>query len=264
MNLFRGAGNIHIDCSQKIDYHSRTAATAKVLKIRMNKILIIIPAYNEEQSLPGVIADLKQHVPDADILVVNDGSRDRTTDVARQAIVKVAVLPFNLGIGGAMQTGYQYAHANGYDIAIQFDGDGQHLAAEITILLDLLKAGTADLVVGSRFLKRGDYRPPFFRRIGMWIFSTFLSVILGMTVTDTTSGFRAANRRVIDFFARAYPEDYPEVESLVLLHRSGLSVTEVPVRMRDRTAGRSSITPIRSAYYMIKVLLAVFIDLMKK
>ncbi|MHB8846026.1 MAG: glycosyltransferase family 2 protein [Nitrospirota bacterium] len=230
----------------------------------MNKILIIIPAYNEEQSLPGVIADLKQYVPDADILVINDGSRDRTTDVARKAGVKVAVLPFNLGIGGAMQTGYRYAHANGYDCAIQFDGDGQHLAEEIAILLELLRAGKADLVVGSRFLDRGDYRPPFFRRIGIWIFSTFLSAILGMTVTDTTSGFRAANRRVIENFARAYPEDYPEVESLVLLHRAGLAIAEAPVRMRDRTAGRSSITPIRSAYYMIKVLLAVFIDLLKK
>jgi glycosyltransferase involved in cell wall biosynthesis len=228
------------------------------------KILVIIPAYNEEQSLPAVIADLKQHVAEADILVVNDGSRDRTTDVARQAGVKVAALPFNLGIGGAMQTGYRYAHAKGYDIAIQFDGDGQHVAAEVSTLLELLKGGKADLVVGSRFLKRGDYRPPFFRRIGMWIFSTFLSAILGMTITDTTSGFRAANRRVIDFFARAYPEDYPEVESLVLLHRAGSVIAEVPVKMRDRTAGRSSITPIRSAYYMIKVLLAVFIDLMKK
>lgn len=230
----------------------------------MNKILIIIPAYNEEQSLPGVIADLKQFVPDADILVVNDGSRDRTTDVARTAGVKVAVLPFNLGIGGAMQTGYRYAHANGYACAIQFDGDGQHLAEEIAILLELLRAGKADLVVGSRFLDRGDYRAPFFRRIGIWIFSTFLSAILGMTVTDTTSGFRAANRRVIEFFARAYPEDYPEVESLVLLHRAGHAIAEAPVRMRDRTAGRSSITPVRSAYYMIKVLLAVFIDLLKK
>lgn len=230
----------------------------------MNKTLIIIPAYNEEQSLPGVIADLQHHVPGADILVVNDGSRDRTGDVARRAGVRVAVLPFNLGIGGAMQTGYQYAHANGYDIAIQFDGDGQHLAEEIAILLDPLQTGKADLIVGSRFLDRGDYRPPVFRKIGIWIFSTFLSAILGMTVTDTTSGFRAANRRVIEFFARAYPEDYPEVESLVLLHRAGSAIVEAPVKMRDRTGGSSSITPVRSVYYMIKVLLAVFIDLMKK
>jgi glycosyltransferase involved in cell wall biosynthesis len=230
----------------------------------MNKILIIIPAYNEEECLPGVMQDLRNHGPDADILVVDDGSRDRTAAVARQAGVKVASLSYNLGIGGAMQTGFQYARNNGYDIAIQFDGDGQHMAAEINELLDLLRQGRADIVVGSRFLKRGEYRPPFFRKIGIWIFSTVLSAILDVPVTDTTSGFRAVNRRVIEFFARAYPEDYPEVESLVLLHRAGMTIAEVPVRMRDRTGGRSSITPIRSAYYMIKVLLAVFIDLMKK
>lgn len=230
----------------------------------MNNILIIIPAYNEEESLPGVMQDLRNHAPDADILVVDDGSRDRTAAVARQTGVKVASLPYNLGIGGAMQTGFQYARAKGYDIAIQFDGDGQHMAAEIGELLDLLSQGRADIVVGSRFLTRGEYRPPIFRKIGIWIFSTVLSTIIGMPVTDTTSGFRAVNRRVIEFFARSYPEDYPEVESLVLLHRAGMTIAEVPVRMRDRTGGRSSITPIRSVYYMIKVLLAVFIDLLKK
>jgi glycosyltransferase involved in cell wall biosynthesis len=230
----------------------------------MNKILIIIPAYNEEECLPGVMQDLRNHAPDADILVVDDGSRDRTAAVARQTGVKVASLPYNLGIGGAMQTGFQYARNNGYEIAIQFDGDGQHMAAEIGELLDLLSQGRADIIVGSRFLNRGDYRPPLFRKIGIWIFSSVLSAILGVPVTDTTSGFRAVNRRVIEFFARAYPEDYPEVESLVLLHRAGMTIAEVPVRMRDRTGGRSSITPIQSAYYMIKVLLAVFVDLMKK
>ena len=230
----------------------------------MNKILIIIPAYNEEECLPGVMQDLRSHAPDADILVVDDGSRDRTAKVARQAGVKVASLPYNLGIGGAMQTGFQYARNNGYEIAIQFDGDGQHMAAEIEILLDPLQKGRADIVIGSRFLKRGDYRPSFFRRIGISIFSTVLSAIMGMPVTDTTSGFRAVNSRVIEFFARVYPEDYPEVESLVLLHRAGMTIAEVPVRMRDRTGGRSSITPIRSVYYMIKVLLAVFVDLLKK
>jgi glycosyltransferase involved in cell wall biosynthesis len=230
----------------------------------MNKILIIIPAYNEEESLPGVIQDLINNAPDADILVVDDGSRDRTAAVARQTGMKVASLPYNLGIGGAMQTGFQYARAKGYDIAIQFDGDGQHMAAEIGELLDLLSQGRADIVVGSRFLTRGEYRPPIFRKIGIWIFSTVLSTIIGMPVTDTTSGFRAVNRRVIEFFARSYPEDYPEVESLVLLHRAGMTIAEVPVCMRDRTGGRSSITPIRSVYYMIKVLLAVFIDLLKK
>jgi hypothetical protein len=234
------------------------------MALSMNKILIVIPAYNEEASLPGVIQDLRSNLTEADILVVDDGSRDRTAETARQAGVKVASLPFNLGIGGGMQTGYRYAQNRGYDIAIQFDGDGQHVAAEIGQLLGPLRAGRADIVVGSRFLQRGDYRPSFFRKVGIRIFSTVLSSILGMPVTDTTSGFRAANRRVIEFFARTYPEDYPEVESLVLLHRAGMTIEEAPVHMRDRTGGRSSITPVRSAYYMIKVLLAVFIDLLKK
>lgn len=234
------------------------------MTLSINKILIIIPAFNEEASLPGVIQDLRSNMPDADILVVDDGSRDRTAQTARHAGVRVASLPFNLGIGGGMQTGYRYAQNRGYDIAIQFDGDGQHVAAEIGQLLGPLRAGRADIVVGSRFLQRGDYRPSFFRKIGIRIFSTVLSSILSMPVTDTTSGFRAANRRVIEFFARTYPEDYPEVESLVLLHRAGMTIAEAPVHMRDRTGGRSSITPVRSAYYMIKVLLAVFIDLLKK
>ena len=228
------------------------------------KIIIIVPAYNEEKSLHGVVQDLRNHVPQADILVVNDGSRDRTEMVARDLGVKVLGLPFNLGIGGAMQTGYRYAEQNGYDIAIQFDGDGQHVASEVKELYVGLQQGRADIIVGSRFLQPGDYRPSFFRKLGILIFSVVLSAILRMRVTDTTSGFRAANRRVIEFFARSYPEDYPEVESLVLLHRAGMTMGEVPVVMRDRMEGRSSITPIRSAYYMIKVLLAVFIDLLKK
>jgi glycosyltransferase involved in cell wall biosynthesis len=228
------------------------------------KTLVIIPAYNEETSLPGVIRDLRENAPDADIIVVNDGSRDRTAQVASGVGVAVLNLPYNLGIGGAMQTGYRYARDRQYDVAVQFDGDGQHVAEEIEKLLGPLRNNEADIVVGSRFLNRGEYRAPFFRRIGIKIFSTTLSAILTTPVTDTTSGFRAANRRVIEFFARTYPEDYPEVESLVLLHRYGMTIAEVPARMQERTAGRSSITPFRSIYYMVKVLLAVSIDLMKK
>jgi glycosyltransferase involved in cell wall biosynthesis len=230
----------------------------------MPKILIIVPAYNEEDSLPGVIRDLGAHFPEGDILVIDDGSRDRTAAIAQEAGVRFVRLPFNLGIGGAVQTGYRYALQHGYDTAVQFDGDGQHVAAEIPALLGQLGSGRADLVVGSRFLDRGAYRPSFFRRVGIWIFSRTLSAIIGAPVTDTTSGFRAANARVISFFSRGYPEDYPEVESLVLLHRAGMRIEETPVTMRDRTGGKSSITPVRSAYYMIKVLLAVFIDLLKK
>lgn len=230
----------------------------------MPKTLIIVPAYNEEESLPGVIEDLRTHFPEGDILVVDDGSRDRTAATARDGGIRVARLPFNLGIGGAVQTGYRYARLHGYDIAVQFDGDGQHLAAEIDSLLAPLAEGRADIVVGSRFLDRGAYRPSPFRKMGILIFSRVLSAIIGMPVTDTTSGFRAANSRTIEYFSRVYPEDYPEVESLVLVHRAGMRIEETAVHMRDRTGGRSSITPVRSVYYMVKVLLAVFIDLMKK
>lgn len=227
-------------------------------------VLIIVPAYNEEQSIAAVIADLRAYAPGADIVVVDDGSRDATAKVATAAGVVVLRLPFNLGIGGAVQTGYRYARRHGYDAAVQFDGDGQHFAEEIENLLAPLGRGEADIVVGSRFLKKNGYDSPFFRRLGIWIFSTVLTAILGMRVTDTTSGFRAVNRRTIEFFSNSYPDDYPEVESLVLLHRAGMRVAERPVKMRGRTSGRSSITPIRSVYYMIKVLLAVFISLLKK
>ncbi len=228
------------------------------------KILVIVPAYNEEESIAGVISDLRQHVPGADIVVVNDGSRDRTREIARGAGVTVLDLPVNLGIGGAMQAGYLYAANNGYDVAVQFDGDGQHRAGEIEKLLRPLAAGEADLVIGSRFMQPGEYRAPFFRRIGMLIFSFTLSRILAGPVTDTTSGFRAVNGAVARYFSRQYPEDYPEVEALVLVHRQGLRIAEVPVSMRERTGGQTSITALRSVYYMVKVLLAVFIDLLKK
>lgn len=229
------------------------------------KILIIIPAYNEEKSLPGVIAELRKEAPEADVLVVNDGSRDKTVYIAREMSAQVLDLPFNLGIGGAMQAGYLYAQRRGYDIAVQFDGDGQHLAHEIKKLLQpLFLDGKADIVIGSRFLGQGDYKPSLSRKIGIKVFSTVLSCILGTRLTDTTSGFRAANRRVIEFYARTYPDDYPEVEALVLLHKAGMRIAEVPVHMRERTSGQSSITAVRSVYYMVKVLLAVFVDLLKK
>ncbi len=230
----------------------------------MPRILIIIPAYNEQENIAGVIEDIRTHFPAGDILVVDDGSSDRTASIARGCGANVASLPFNLGIGGAMQTGFQYAERMGYDMALQFDGDGQHLAEEIGSLLEPVAEGRVDIVVGSRFLEANSYRAPFFRRLGILIFSRVLSRILGMRVTDTTSGFRAANDKVIRFFSRSYPEDYPEVESLVLLHRGGLRIAEAPIRMRERRGGRSSITPVRSAYYMVKVLLAVFIDLLKE
>ena len=228
------------------------------------KLLIIMPAFNEEASLGGVIAAVRHSVPQADIVVVNDGSSDSTAAIAGGAGVVVLSHLYNLGIGATMQTGYRYALANGYDIAVQVDADGQHPADQITLIIEPIISGKADMVVGSRFLGTGDYRPSFARSTGMAIFSRVVSSIISEKVTDTTSGFRASGRRCIRFFSEHYPDDYPEVEALVLLHKLGFSIMEVPVRMEERTGGRSSITPVKSIYYMIKVLLAIFVDLLKK
>jgi glycosyltransferase involved in cell wall biosynthesis len=228
------------------------------------RTLIIIPAYNEQESIGGVIEAVKSEGPPADILVVNDGSWDRTVTVARRYGVIVVNHPFNMGIGAAMQTGYRYAERTGYDIAVQVDADGQHLAHQITHLIEPILNKDAHVVVGSRFLGKGKYRPSVARYAGMALFSRVVSAILSERITDTTSGFRAAGREVIEFFSENYPDDYPEAEALVLLHKKGFDIMEVPVEMAERAGGRSSITPLRSLYYMIKVLLAIFVDLLKK
>jgi glycosyltransferase involved in cell wall biosynthesis len=228
------------------------------------RILIIIPAYNEQESIGGVIEAVKSEGPPADILVVNDGSWDRTSFVARRFGVTVVNHPFNMGIGAAMQTGYRYAERAGYDIAVQVDADGQHLAHQITHLIEPILNDDAHVVVGSRFLGKGEYRPSVARYAGMALFARVVSAILSERITDTTSGFRAAGREVIEFFSDNYPDDYPEAESLVLLHKKGFDIMEVPVEMAERAGGRSSITPLRSLYYMVKVLLAIFVDLLKK
>ncbi len=229
-----------------------------------DKILVIIPAYNEEASIGGVIGGVRKNVPEADIVVVNDGSRDATGSIAERLGAAVLHHPYNLGIGATMQTGYKYARLKGYGIAVQVDADGQHPADQIRSLVRPLIEKKADIVVGSRFLEKGEYRPSIARSAGMAIFSKLVSTIIGERVSDTTSGFRAAGRNCIEFFCRQYPDDYPEVEALVLLHKGGFSIIEVPVRMSERAGGRSSITPMKSLYYMVKVLLAIFVDLLKK
>ncbi|MBZ0220916.1 MAG: glycosyltransferase family 2 protein [Candidatus Methylomirabilis sp.] len=228
------------------------------------KILIIIPAFNEEASIGGVIALIRKHAPGADIVVVNDGSTDRTGAIAEGLGVTVLNHIYNLGIGATMQTGYKYALRRGYDIAVQVDGDGQHPADQIIDLVRPVAEGRADMVVGSRFLGMGEYRPSIARSAGMVFFSRLVSAIIRERMTDTTSGFRAAGRSCIEFFSSRYPDDYPEVEALVLLHKKGFRIMEVPVEMTKRAGGRSSITPMKSVYYMAKVLLAILVDLMKR
>jgi glycosyltransferase involved in cell wall biosynthesis len=230
------------------------------------KHLAIVPAYNEEGSIVGTIRDLRAHAPSFDVLVVDDGSTDRTAEFARTAGARVLRHPFNLGIGGAVQSGYLFALENDYDVAVQVDGDGQHDARHIADLLGHLRTRPdVNLVTGSRFVADdGDgYRSSASRRMGIRLFARILSAVTRRPVTDPTSGFRMADRRAIELFARDYPHDYPEVEAVLLVHAHRLEGAEIPVQMRPRQAGTSSINASRSALYMIKVLLAVFVGLLR-
>lgn len=231
---------------------------------RLERILVIIPAHNEQDSVGRVIDDIRTNCPQMDILVVNDGSTDHTSDKARAKGAVVLDLPFNLGIGGGMQTGYKYADEKGYDIAIQVDGDGQHDPKEIPKLLHTLEEKKVDIAIGSRFITDLEYKATTMRRLGITVLSKVISMMVRQKITDPTSGFRASRRRAIQLFAVNYPQDYPEPEVLVLLSKSGLKMAEVPVKMSERSSGESSITKIKSVYYMMKVLLAIFVDWFKK
>lgn len=229
-----------------------------------NHRLAIVPAYNEEASIARVVENLREHAPTFDVLVVDDGSIDATAARAEAAGARVLIHPVNLGIGGAVQSGYQFAMANNYELAVQVDGDGQHPPEELDKLVRRIESEPAvDMVTGSRFMGDGEYKQTVARRLGIVVFSLVLSVITRQKVTDPTSGFRLANRRAIGLFARDYPHDYPEVEAILMMHRHQLKCAEVSVRMDLREGGRSSITPLHSGYYMLKVLLAVFVGLFR-
>ena len=230
----------------------------------MTRKLAIVPAYNEQGSVASVVRDLHEHVPDFDVVVVDDGSTDSTSAEARTAGATVLRMPFNLGIGGTVQAGYQYALEHDYDYAIQVDGDGQHDPREIPKLLGHLRTHPdIDMVTGSRFLGEDSFRSSRSRRLGIRLFARVLSLVTKQPVTDPTSGFRMTNRRGIELFARDYPHDYPEVEAVLMIHFHRLRSAEIPVRMRERIAGVSSINASRSAYYMIKVSLAILVGLVR-
>src|SRR3954454_8919320 len=225
----------------------------------------IVPAFNEQESVGRVIDEVRAFDASLDIVVVDDGSWDGTADAARAHGATVLRLPFNLGIGGAVQTGSRYAYEHDYEIAVRVDGDGQHDPGQLDRILAPVLAGDADIAVGSRFVgERDGYRSSRFRRIGIRILASVVSRIVGRRVTDTTSGFQALNRKGIALFARDYPHDYPEVEATIMVFRHRLRSVEVPVSMRERAAGRSSITALRSVYYMVKVLLAIFVGLFRR
>jgi glycosyltransferase involved in cell wall biosynthesis len=226
--------------------------------------IAIVPALNEEANIARVIAEIRSSDPGLDVVVVDDGSADRTAFAAAAAGAHVVRLPFNLGIGGAVQTGFRYAFEHGYDLAVRVDGDGQHDPRQLGLLLEPVLAGEADIVVGSRFAGSDGYRPSRSRRAGIRLLAWTVSVLVRQRVTDTTSGFQALNRDGIRLFAADYPHDYPEAEATVMVVRHRLRLAEVPVSMRERTAGRSSITALRSIYYMVKVLLAIFVGVFRR
>jgi len=226
--------------------------------------IAVVPALNEEGNIGRVLDELRAFDGDLEVVVVSDGSVDRTAEVARLHGAHVVQLPFNLGIGGAVQTGFRYAFEHGYDLAVRCDGDGQHDPSELPKVLAPVLAGEADIVVGSRFAGSGGYRSSTTRRVGIRLLAFVVSAIARQRVTDTTSGFQALNRKALGLFASDYPHDYPEVEGIVMTVKHRLRLKEVPVQMREREHGTSSITALRSIYYMTKVLLALFVGLFRR
>jgi glycosyltransferase involved in cell wall biosynthesis len=242
------------------------------------RTLVFIPAWNEADSVAAVIAGVRERLPEADVLVVDDGSTDATAARAREAGATVASLPFNQGLGAALQTGYLYALRQGYDFCAHLDADGQHPPAEVARLLEEVRRDRADLVIGSRYRDRDaaagspagadpvqgegdgeDYRPTISRRIGTSVFRFFLTLATRQRFTDTTSGMRAANRRVMALFSESYSPDFAEIESLQLAVRQGLRVEEVPVRMLERVGGTSFLTPLRSTFFIFKGMIVLLV-----
>ena len=223
------------------------------------KRIVIIPAFNESESIAKTVSNIRRFAPDYDIIVVNDCSKDKTLDICRRNDIPVLDLPVNLGIGGAVQTGYLYALKNDYDIAIQMDGDGQHDARYLSLMEETLVRENADMVIGSRFIKKEGFQSSGIRRVGIGIFRFLSGCLFGKPITDATSGMRMCNRRTIELFVKDYPRDYPEPESAVSILTKGWKIAEIPVEMRARQGGKSSINFKKSIYYMIKVSIAIFI-----
>ena len=228
------------------------------------KSIVIIPAYNEEKSIVKTVQDICEHAPEFDYIIINDCSTDHTLDICRENQLHVLNLPINLGIGGAVQTGFLYAYTNGYDYAVQFDGDGQHDARYLQRMRDYMEEQKADMLIGSRFLEKEGFQSTGMRRFGIRYFSVLIKLLTGVTITDPTSGMRMINRDIIALYSESYPKDYPEPESVVSIINRGKKVLEYPVEMRKRMEETSSISPLKSVYYMIKVTLAILIEMLRK
>lgn len=228
------------------------------------KKLVIIPAYNESECIENTIKEIMEKAPGFDYVVVNDCSTDTTLEICRKNGFHVLNLPINLGIGGAVQTGYIYAKENGYDIAVQVDGDGQHDPDFLNVMAEEMKNTGADMVIGSRFIAKQGFQSSVARRMGIKYFSALIKLLTGKVITDPTSGLRMIGRRGIGLFAEDYPKDYPEPESTVAMLHRGMKVVEIPVVMRERQGGVSSIRLQKTVYYMIKVTLAILVERIRK
>jgi hypothetical protein len=228
-----------------------------------DSLLIIVPALNEEAAIGTVVREIQEHVPGVPVLVIDDCSSDATIAVARQAGAKVLPMPHHLGLGGCVQAGYKLAWELGYQYVIRVDGDGQHDARDILRVFEKLKTTGCEMVIGSRFVADNGSRTGAVRSLGIRFFRLLLWPVLGKEVHDPTSGFVGVNRRALDVFRQSFPLEYPEIEALVVLQRRRFRFEEVPCKMRPRTTGRSSITALKSLYYVVHVLLGVFVNVLK-
>lgn len=227
------------------------------------KKLIIIPAYNESANIEKTVRDIVENANDFDYVIINDCSTDNTREICEKNGFNIVNLPINLGIGGAVQTGYQYAEEYGYDLAVQVDGDGQHDPQFLRQMSEYMESHNADMVIGSRFIECEGFQSSFLRRVGIIYFTKLIKLCTGKKITDPTSGLRMVGRNIIQLFAESYPKDYPEPESVVAALRKGYVVDEIPVVMRERQGGESSITMKKSVYYMIKVTIAILMEVMR-
>ena len=228
------------------------------------KILVIVPAFNECGNIGRTVREIAQKAFGVDVLVIDDGSADNTAEEARSAGGMVVSLPFNLGIGAAVQTGFQYAKQYNYDVAVQIDGDGQHDPVFLDRIVDPIRRNSADMVVGSRFLERIGFQSSFSRRLGIGFFVYLINLLTGVKINDPTSGFRAYNKRMIDLFSEYYPHDFPEPEAIVVAQQADARIVELPVIMRPREAGSSSIKYFKTIYYMIKVTMAILLHMIRQ
>jgi glycosyltransferase involved in cell wall biosynthesis len=234
--------------------------------MKKNEILIIVPSYKEEKNITHVISGIIKYFPNADILIIDDGSKDRIREIAERFGINTIVHPFNMGYGVTIQTGYKYAVRNGYEILVQFDGDGQHDPRFIDPMINELKESGSDVVIGSRFIEGGGYDAPFLRKMGIKFFSKIASLITGQKITDSTSGLQVLNKKTFTFYSKMenFPYDYPDADTIITLCYAGFRVKEIPVQMHDRREGKSMTSGLKALFYITQMLISIIITLIRK